>query len=265
MADHAREAAAEFARLSGVSSHDIAVVFGSGWGPAADELGDLVFSCPTTNLPYFTKTSVDGHPGIVRSVQCGAHRVLVFLGRTHLYEDHGPDATTMAVRTAAASGCRIVILTNAAGSLVESWQPGTVVLISDHLNLTGTSALHGPNFVDMTKVYDEDLRAASRAIDPNLPEGVYAQVRGPQYETPAEIRMIRTIGGDLVGMSTALEATAARAAGMRVLGLSLVSNLAAGMTDEALDHEDVLRTAATSAASMGKLLAKLISTLHIPA
>lgn len=265
MADHARQAAAEFARLSGVSSHDIAVVFGSGWGPAADELGETVFSCSTTQLPYFTKTTVDGHAGIVRSVACGSTPVLVFLGRTHLYEGHGPDATTMAVRTAAASGCRVVILTNAAGGLNPAWTPGTVVLICDHLNLTGTSALHGPNFVDMTAVYDTELRAACRSIEPALPEGVYAQVRGPQYETPAEIAMIRTIGGDLVGMSTALEATAARAAGMRVLGLSLVTNLAAGMTGDALDHGEVLTTAAASATRMGRLLADVIATLRTPA
>ena len=222
---HAQELAARsadaLAQVTGVSDHQVAVVLGSGWGPAADLLGDCMAEVSMADITGFPTPSALGHAGRIRSIRCGDRRVLVLLGRTHLYEGLGVAAVAHGVRTAAAAGCRTVILTNASGGLDPAWSPGTPVLIRDHLNLTGESPLRGADFIDMTQAYSSRLRNLCRAIDPTLPEGVYAQVRGPQYETPAEIGMIRAIGGHLVGMSTALEAIAARACGMEVLGLSL--------------------------------------------
>lgn len=254
----AQESAQAIAQLTGQPSHDIAVVLGSGWGPAADLLGTTVADVPVTDIPHFAAPVVEGHGGRLRSVDADGVRVLVFLGRTHLYEERGVDAVTHAVRTAAAAGCRAVVLTNGCGGLDPSWTPGTPVLIRDHLNLTGTSPLHGAHFVDLTNLYSPRLRDLAREIDPTLPEGVYAQFRGPMYETPAEIGMVRAIGGTLVGMSTALEAIVARAEGLEILGLSLVTNLAAGMTGEPLDHEEVLAAGQAAAERMGRLLAQVI-------
>ena len=256
--DHAAEAADALADLSGVRQHDVAVVLGSGWVPAADLLGATTADLAVTDLPHFAPPAVEGHAGRVRSVDADGIRVLVFLGRTHLYEERGVDAVTHAVRTAAAAGCRTVVLTNGCGGLDPAWSPGTPVLIRDHINLTGTSPLHGAHFVDLTDVYSSRLRARCLEIDPTLPEGVYAQVHGPMYETPAEIQMIRAIGGSLVGMSTALEAIVCRSLGMEVLGLSLVTNLAAGMTGQPLNHEEVLESGRAAATRMGTLLAQVI-------
>ena len=162
------------------------------------------------------------------------------------------------MRTAAAAGCGVAVLTNGCGGLDEAWQPGTPVLISDHINLTGTSPIEGANFVDLTDLYSPRLRAMCREVDPTLDEGVYVQFPGPHYETPAEIRMVRAIGGDLVGMSTVLEAIAAREAGMEVLGISLVTNLAAGITGEPLNHEEVLEAGRAAASRMGDLLGAIV-------
>jgi purine-nucleoside phosphorylase len=183
----------------------------------------------------------------------------VFLGRTHLYEGRGVIPVAHAVRTAAAAGAKLVVLTNAAGGLRPGMRVGQPVLISDHLNLTGRSPLVGATFVDLTDLYSPRLRALAREIDPGLEEGVYAQLPGPHFETPAEIRMLRTLGADLVGMSTGLEAIAARAADVEVFGLSLVTNLAAGITGEALNHEEVLAAGKDAAATVGPLLAELIA------
>jgi purine-nucleoside phosphorylase len=150
------------------------------------------------------------------------------------------------------------VLTNGCGGLDPAWAPGTPVLISDHLNLTATSPIEGADFVDLTDLYSPRLREMCREVDPTLDEGVYVQLPGPHYETPAEIRMIRTIGGDLVGMSTTLEAIAARQAGMEVLGMSLVTNAAAGMTGEPLNHEEVLEAGRSAATRMGELLAAVL-------
>jgi len=154
-----------------------------------------------------------------------------------------------------------VVLTNGCGGLDPSWTPGTPVIISDHLNLTGRSPLEGARFVDLTDLYSPRLRQLCRDVDPSLAEGVYAQFPGPHYETPAEIRMVRTIGGHLVGMSTGLRPIAAREAGLEVLGLSLVTNLAAGMTGQPLDHEEVLAAGRAAATRMGSLLAKVVAAL----
>jgi purine-nucleoside phosphorylase len=162
------------------------------------------------------------------------------------------------MRTAAAAGCSVAVLTNGCGGLDERWQPGTPVLIRDHINLTGTSPIEGANFVDLTDLYSARLRALCKEVDGTLDEGVYVQFPGPHYETPAEIRMVRTIGGDLVGMSTVLEAIAAREAGMEVLGISLVTNLAAGITGAPLNHQEVLEAGRSAATRMGELLGAIV-------
>jgi purine-nucleoside phosphorylase len=257
----ARAAAAELARLTGVARHDVALVLGSGWVPAAELVGETVADLSVTDLPFFPPPAVEGHAGRLRSLRAGDTRALVFLGRTHYYEERGVEAVAHGVRTAAAAGCRVVVLTNGCGGLNPAWTPGTPVLISDHLNLTGASPLRGATFIDLTDLYSARLRELCRRIDPGLPEGVYAQFRGPQYETPAEVRMARTLGADLVGMSTTLEAIAAREAGMEILGLSLVTNLAAGMTGEPLNHEEVLEAGRAAAVRMGELLAQVVASL----
>jgi purine-nucleoside phosphorylase len=256
-AELAAQAAAVLRDRTGVQTHDVAVVLGSGWLPAADALGDTLAELSTTDLPGFAPPAVPGHAGKIRSVRAGDRSVLVFLGRTHLYEGLGVRPVVHGVRTAAAAGCRVVVLTNGCGGLDEAWQPGTPVLISDHVNLTGRSPLEGATFIDLTDLYSIRLRALCREVEPDLDEGVYVQFPGPHYETPAEVRMVRAIGGNLVGMSTGLEAIAAREADMEVLGISLVTNLAAGL-GEPLHHEEVLEAGRASAARMGELLARIV-------
>ena len=259
--ERAADAARTLAAITGVPQHDVAVVLGSGWVPAADRLGITVADLPVTDLPHFAPPAVEGHAGRVRSVDADGRRVLVFLGRTHLYEERGVDAVTHGVRTAAAAGCSTIVLTNGCGGLDPDWSPGTPVLIRDHINLTGASPLHGAHFVDLTDLYSSRLRALCRTIEPALPEGVYAQFRGPMYETPAEIGMVRAIGGTLVGMSTALDAIVARAEGLEILGISLVTNLAAGMSVNALNHEEILQAGRDSAERMGDLLAEVVRAI----
>jgi purine-nucleoside phosphorylase len=195
------------------------------------------------------------------SLRLGERRVLVFVGRIHAYEGHDLRHVVHPVRAACAAGARTIVLTNAAGSLREDFAVGQPVLISDHLNLTGRSPLIGAHFVDMVDAYSPRLRAIAHEIDPALAEGVYAGLSGPQYETPAEIRMLRTMGADLVGMSTVHETVAARAAGAQVLAVSLVTNFAAGMTGQPLSHDEVLEAGRQSATLMGSLLAGVISRL----
>ncbi|MDV6012971.1 purine-nucleoside phosphorylase [Haloechinothrix sp. LS1_15] len=257
--DTAADAAAELAKRTGTSGHDVAVVLGSGWRPAADMLGEPVTEIELTRLPGFTGPTAVGHAGTLRSLRVGDTRVLVLLGRTHLYEGFGIEPVVHGVRTAAATGVRTVLLTNAAGGITDGLRVGQPVLISDHLNLTARSPLTGASFTDLTDLYSPRLRERAREIDPTLAEGVYAGLPGPHFETPAEIRMLRTLGADLVGMSTVLEAIAARAAGMEVFGLSLVTNLAAGLSGEPLSHEEVLEAGRSSARRMGSLLADLVA------
>jgi purine-nucleoside phosphorylase len=257
-AARADEAAAALAERTGVDKHDVAVVLGSGWRPAADEFGTTDAEVPMDELPGFAAPTVAGHGGTIRSLRIGDRRVLVLLGRTHFYEGRGVGAVVHGVRTVAAAGCRSVVLTNAAGCLRDGIPVGSPVLISDHLNLTATSPLVGAQFVDLTDLYSPRLRGLAKQIDPSLPEGVYAGLTGPHFETPAEIRMLRTMGADLVGMSTVLEAIAARAAGLEVFGLSLVTNLAAGVTGEPLDHQEVLEAGRAAAGRMGQLLKALV-------
>ncbi|SDQ86666.1 purine-nucleoside phosphorylase [Thermostaphylospora chromogena] len=259
----AADAAAALKSTTGVDSFDVALVMGSGWLPAADPIGRTVAEIPVTDLPGFAPPAVAGHAGRVRAVVTESGRnALIFLGRTHLYEGRGVDAVVHGVRTAVAAGAGTIVLTNAAGGLrPETQRVGDPVLISDHINLTGANPLTGPRFVDLTRVYSPRLRELAREVDPSLSEGVYVAFRGPSYETPAEIRMCRALGGDLVGMSTVLEAIAAREAGAEVLGLSLVTNPGAGLVDAPLDHEEVLEVGRATAARMGILLAKVVNKL----
>jgi len=263
-AQQAAEAAQALARRTGADRHDIALVLGSGWLPAVTALSerataDLEF--PSTELPGFLPPAVTGHAGTVRSLAVDGKRILVFLGRTHYYEGRGVAAVVHGVRVAAAAGCAVTVLTNGCGGLRADMRVGDPVLISDHLNLTAASPLVGARFVDLTDLYSPRLRALLQEIDPSLAEGVYAQFPGPHYETPAEVRMARTLGADLVGMSTALEAIAARAEGSEVLGVSLVTNLAAGMTGQPLDHAEVLAAGNAAATRAGGLLVELIGRL----
>ncbi|MEJ7584737.1 MAG: purine-nucleoside phosphorylase, partial [Acidimicrobiales bacterium] len=202
--------------VTGVEHHDVVVVLGSGWRPAADLMGEVTAEFPLVELGGPPASTVSGHASTARTVRCGDKRVLAFLGRVHLYEGHEPAAVVHGVRVAVRAGCSSVVLTNAAGGLREGMRVGEAVLIADHLNLTGRSPLTGsnrdeigPRFVDMTRAYSPRLRAVARTVDPTLGEGVYAGFAGPQYETPAEVRMARTLGADLVGMSTVLETLAA--------------------------------------------------------
>jgi purine-nucleoside phosphorylase len=265
----AEASAATLRELSGAASFDVAVVLGSGWMTAADAIGAPRNEFSLTDVPGFQPPTVPGHVPVVRYLMSEGRRVLLFLGRVHLYEGHDPAAVVHGVRTAVAAGCRTVVLTNAAGGIRTDYAVGQPVLISDHLNLTGRSPLTGPppppgspgRFTDLTDLYSARLRALARAADPTLAEGVYAALPGPHYETPAEIRMLRTAGADLVGMSTALEAIAARHLGAEVLGISLVTNPAAGLSASPLDHADVVRAAGASAARIGTLLAALLPRL----
>jgi purine-nucleoside phosphorylase len=255
----ARTAADRLRELTGVDRHDVALVMGSGWLPAVEALGEPVAEIAMSDLPGFAPPGVAGHAGRIRSVLAGDKRLLVFLGRTHFYEGRGVRSVVHGVRVSAAAGCATIVLTNGCGGLDPSWQPGTPVLIRDHINLTATSPIEGADFVDLTDLYSSRLRALCTEVDPSLDEGVYVQFPGPHYETPAEIAMVRAIGGDLVGMSTTLEAIAARQAGMEVLGISLVTNLAAGITGEPLNHAEVLAAGNAAAARMGTLLAAIVA------
>ncbi|MGE5134190.1 MAG: purine-nucleoside phosphorylase [Gemmatimonadota bacterium] len=259
--------AGRVAELTGAGKHEVAVVLGSGWAPAADALGKAAAEVPVAELGGFPESTVPGHAGTVRSVTLsGGQRVLVFLGRVHLYEGHSPDLLVHGVRVAVAAGCRVVVLTNAAGGIRAGLRVGQPVLIRDHLNLTGRSPLAGPpppagypaRFTDLTDLYSARLRAVAQAADPALAQGVYAALPGPHYETPAEIAMLRTLGADLVGMSTALEAIAARHLGAEVLAISLVTNLAAGLSEHGLDHAEVVAAGAAAAGRMGALLARIL-------
>ena len=255
--------------MGGRSCHDVAIVLGSGWQGVADGLGTAEAERATADFPGFAVPTVAGHHGQLRSLRAGDHRVLLLIGRTDLYEGRSPAEVVHPVRTAVIAGARVVILTNAAGGLDPSMRPGQAVLIRDHLNLIGASPLSGPEppagyrgrFVDLTDLYPVKLRTLAKQVDPALTEGVYAALGGPHYETPVEVAMLRRAGADLVGMSTALEAIAAHHLGASVLGISLVTNLAAGVSPTPLDHEEVLAAGAAAAPYLVELLAGVLSVL----
>jgi purine-nucleoside phosphorylase len=260
--DIARTAAGEIAEATGIARHDIALTLGSGWGQAADLIGETTHTLNAQDITGFSAPALAGHGGTLRSVLLrSGKRALVIGARTHYYEGHGVRRVAHSVRTAAATGATTMILTNGAGGIRETWTPGTPVLISDHINLTVDSPLEGATFVDLTDLYSRRLRDLARTIDPSLDEGVYCQFRGPHYETPAEVQMAKAIGGHIVGMSTALEAIAARQAGMEILGLSLITNLAAGIQKEPLSHGEVLEAGKLAEPVISALLARIVAAL----
>jgi len=265
----AERAADELRYESGVDAYDVAVVLGSGWREGAAALGEPWCVIPSTALSGFAAPTVAGHSGEVLSVDFNGRKIALMAGRVHLYEGHSAAEVVHPVRVLVAAGAKKIVLTNASGGIDPSIQPGNVVVLRDQLNLTATSPLegpvppegYGPRFVDLTDLYSLRLRQVVREVEPGLSEGVYAGFRGPHYETPAEVAMARTMGATLVGMSTVLEAIAARHVHAEVLGLSLVSNFAAGVTDRPLDHREVLETGQLAASRLGTLLASILPVL----
>jgi purine-nucleoside phosphorylase len=261
-AGSARVAAKAIRQQTGIEQFDIALTLGSGWSRAADHLGETVAELDASDVHGFSSSGVPGHIGTIRSIlMANGKHALVIGARTHFYEDKGVRAVVHSVRTAAACGAKVMVLTNGAGGIRDSWTPGTPVLISDHINLTASSPLEGATFIDLTDLYSSRLRDIARTVDPSLDEGVYVQFRGPHYETPAEVQMAKAIGGHIVGMSTALEAIAAREAGMEVLGLSLITNLAAGISPHPLSHQEVIESGKAAEPMMSRLLADIVAKL----
>lgn len=254
--EHAEQAAARLAELTGVATHRAVVVLGSGWGPAADAFGEPVAAFPVTELPGFLAPTAEGHHGTIASYDVGGVATLVLSGRTHLYEGHGLRPVVHGIRTAAAAGCTLAVLTNANGSLRGDLAIGQAVLVRDHLNLTGTSPIEGATFVDLTDCWSRRLRALARELDPELVEATYAWLPGPHYETLAEAEWVRRIGGDVLGMSTVPEAIAGRECGLEVLGLSTVT--AVEGQDSGIDPSEVVAVAERTAGRMGPLLADLV-------
>jgi purine-nucleoside phosphorylase len=247
---------------TGIDRFAVAVVLGSGLGAFADSLDDAV-RLPMTDLPGFPAPAVSGHAGTILAGQLHGHAVLVLSGRVHLYEGYSAHQVCHGVRVAAAAGVHSTVLTNAAGGIHPDLEVGSLVRISDHLNLSGANALTGPHdgpqpsFVDLSAAYDTGLRDLAAEVSPGMAEGVYAALAGPSYETPAEIRMLATLGADLVGMSTANEAVACRHLGVRVAGVSLVTNRAAGL-GEPLSHAEVTAVGRAAAADIVSFLGAFV-------
>lgn len=258
----AEKAAKEIRKITKKEKHDVALVMGSGWISASEALGIPTHEFSVTDLPGFPAPTVSGHGGKVRSYNLDNNiNALVFLGRTHFYEGLGMEPVVHAVRTAVKAGCRAIVLTNACGGINTDYKVGQPVIIKDHISLTAASPLIGAEFVDLTDLYSKRLREIVKAEDSTLSEGVYVHWRGPAYETPAEIKMMRTLGADLVGMSTVPEAIAAHALGAEILAISLVTNAAAGVTGEKLNHAEVIAAGKAAADRMGKLLARILPKL----
>jgi purine-nucleoside phosphorylase len=255
-------------RIGGLAPQ-IALLLGSGWGGVADAVHDAV-DIPYRDLPAFPVPDVGGHAGVLRAGTLSGREVLVLSGRKHSYETGEVDGMKGAVRTLAALGVRVLVQTNAAGSVVPRMRPGELMLVSDHINLVQRSPLFretgDTRFVGMADAYDPALRAAARqaavALGATLHEGVYAWVMGPQFETPAEIRMLQTMGAQAVGMSTVPETIVARQAGLRVLAISMITNMAAGLSDESLSHAHTLQTARTAGAAAAQLLEAVVAQLE---
>jgi purine-nucleoside phosphorylase len=269
---HALHAAAVvIAARTGVDNHDAAVVLGSGLSDYARDL-DGAIEIPYEDIPGFPVPQVVGHGGVLVSVPIADKRLLVLAGRVHAYEGWRMSEVVFGVRAAVSTGVRNVMLTNAAGAVSDQVSPGDLVIISDHLNLTGRSPLTGPNddrigprFPDMSEVYSiglrSDLADVFREVGVEPHEGVYAWFPGPSYETPAEVRMAGILGADLVGMSTVPEAIAARHMGANVVAVSLVTNLAAGISPTPLSHDEVTATAARAASTFGSILDRFLPIL----
>ena len=254
-------------RATGRKDFKAAVVLGSGLSALASSLVGG-HGIPYGDVEGMPQSTVEGHEGSLFFGDVGGNGVLVFAGRVHLYEGRNTREVTYPVRAAIGAGCDTIVLTNAAGGIDDGLEIGAPCLIEDHLNLTGQSPLRGPNddsigprFLDLTEVYDSKLRALAHTIDPDLKEGVYAGLPGPTYETPAEVKMLRTLGADLVGMSTVIEAIAARYLGARVLGISVVTNLAAGISPTPLSHDEVAMAGVLATERLGRLLHRLLAEL----
>jgi purine-nucleoside phosphorylase len=249
--------ARELARRTGVEHHDVLVILGSGLAPTAELLGTSGPSLPLATLPFFPRYTATGHHAEAWSVPIGERMVLVFGGRCHLYEGIDVAEVVHPLRTGIAAGCSTVLLTAAVGGIREDLATGSVVTISDQINLTGRSPLSGPQFVDMVDAYAPGLRAVARAT-PGVPtpaEGIYAQVPGPQFETTAEVAMLRQLGADVVGMSMAIETIAARQAGADVLGLAVVTNAAAGASP------DIAQVGAAAAPTVAAIIRHVVGSL----
>ena len=258
----ARSGGRLISEITQIKKHDIGLILGSGWGKAADLLGETRVTIAAEDVPGFFSSGVPGHSGTIRSIAMpNGKNALVIGARTHYYENKGVRAVAHPVRTAAACGAKVMVLTNGAGGIKDSWLPGQPVLISDHLNLTADSPLEGATFIDLTDLYSARLRTIAKSVGPSLEEGVYVQFRGPHYETPAEVQMAKAMGGHIVGMSTALEAIAAREAGMEILGLSLITNLAAGISSHPLSHQEVIDAGKSAEPVISKLLASIVRAL----
>ncbi len=270
--DRVRAGAAALSERLDADGAEVALILGSGLAAIADGI-EGPRQAPFATLPGFPRTTVAGHPGRVVAGRVHGRKTLILCGRVHGYEGYDASEVGFGVRVAAALGARTLIVTNASGGIDPAMRPGEIVAISDHLNLTGTSPLSGPNderlgprFVDMTAAYSPGLRhiamaAAGDILGYPLQEAVYAGMAGPSYETPAEVRMLRTLGAGLVGMSTVHEVITARHAGMAVLGFSIVANHAAGVVDQTLRHDDVTRAANAAASALGRLVFDVIRRL----
>lgn len=258
----AAEAAAVLAAATGVDHHDIALILGSGWGGAADLIGEEVAAVEASQVPGYDAHAIAGHSSLIRSLRTPDGRAVLVLGaRQHYYQVRDATKVAHGVRVAAAAGCTTLVVTNGCGSTRPEVGPGSVVLIRDHINATGATPLEGATFVDLTNAYSPRLRELARTVDPSLVDGVYIQFSGPQYETPAEVRMATVWGADLVGMSTTLEVIAARERGLEVLGLSLVTNLGAGIGGDTLNHEEVLDAGRDAGPRISRLLADIVAAL----
>jgi purine-nucleoside phosphorylase len=249
----------------------VALVLGSGLGAFADEL-ESAEAIPYEEIPGFARPTVEGHAGRLVVGKVGGVVVAAMQGRFHFYEGYKLEEVTFPVRVLALLGASSLVLTNAAGGLNNSFEQGSLVVISDHLNLMGTNPLLGPNdprfgprFPDMTDVYDREYQDAAiteaHAMGLELRRGIYAALSGPSYETPAEIRMLRLLGADAVGMSTVPEAIVARQMGLRVLGISCITNMAAGVLDKPINHEEVIETGERVRETFAELLRRVIPKL----
>ena len=265
-----RAAQAAVAKRLGGRRPVVAIVLGSGLGPLADQVQDAI-RIPYGEIPGFHLPTVPGHKGELVCGTLGGKVVLCQSGRFHAYEGHSADVTSLPVRMFGALGIGTVILTNAAGGVNPKFGGGTLMLIADHINLTGRNPLVGParpgetRFPDMTSAYDKELRALAQKVSKEtgvaLAEGVYVGLLGPTYETPAEVRFVATLGGDAVGMSTVLEVIAARARGMRCLGISTITNAAAGISPVELNHNEVMEVAAKVGKDLGRLVEGIVAGL----
>lgn len=263
--------AAAFIRERAPQRPEVGLILGSGLGVLGDHVTDAVV-IPYEDIPHFPLSTVEGHAGELLIGKLADRTVVLMRGRFHMYEGYGPELTAFPVRVMKALGVHSLVVTNAAGGINTSFEPGDLMLISDHINLTGRNPLIGPNedslgvrFPDMSEGYSREYRALAKKVAEqqgfSLREGVYVGVLGPSYETPAEIRMMRTMGADAVGMSTVAEVIAARHSGIKVLGISCISNMAAGILDQPLSHEEVMETTERVKSRFLGLVLEIVPTL----